>query len=361
MTSKLIQASQWIKEKVGNKKGTSDGEFDTLYAKQEQLKDKAAITMKHLQQLVENFHAFQTTLGFVAEDFDAIFENDNPLKKQVQLLSTISKDIETDCIAPFQSQINGQDCIGKIKEYIEPFESLKALKKTRNEKILEYDYHKDNVQSLSEKTQKNPQALPQAKEKMNFAKEEYEKINEETKQKMVNLIEGKVEFNPIFELFILQLLQYQKKVNGLIQQISSEDVYVPTKTVERKVSTIPTKVDSKPLQSPKPEKIEKKEELEPLSMKPITLKKPTQPVQEKVVVPEKVLPKVVPKNEVTSELNVDWYYLDSAMAQKGPISISQVKTMWNKKELNEKSYVFHSKMKDWAQIKTLNELNQYLN
>lgn len=353
--SKLIQASQWIKEKVGNKKGTTDPEFDQLYAKQEQLKERAASTMKHLQQLVENFHAFQTTLSFVAEDFDAIFENDNPLKKQVTQLQEISKAIESEVIPPFQLHINGNDCVGKIKDYLEPFESLKTLKKTRGEKILEFDYHKDNVQSLSEKTQKDPQALPKAKEKMNFAKDEYEKINDETKQKMTQLIEAKVEFNPIFELLILQLLQYQKKVNAFLQQVNLDESFEKVsikreeKLVERKPSqiqpTLPKKTESKPLP-----KSEKKEELEPLPMKPISLKKPTQTTPP--------LPKEV---SVPTQLKVDWYYLDESMTQKGPIQISQMKTMWNKKEFNEKTYVFNSGMKDWAQIKALNELHQYLN
>jgi len=102
---------------------------------------------------------------------------------------------------------------------------------------------------------------------------------------------------------------------------------------------MPTKTNSKPVLTP-----QKKEELEPLPIKPIILKKPTVPT-------EKVIPKT---------LKIDYYYLDESMAQQGPIQISNVKAMWEKKQMNGNTYLFGGSMKDWTQIKNISELIEYL-
>jgi len=108
-------------------------------------------------------------MQFISEDFNNAYETDDTFKKSAEKMLTISSEIETKCVTSFQNNVGG-DCVSKLSEYQASFDPIKSLNKIRANKVLEYDYHKDSVQKLTEKPSKNPLTLPKAKEQLSQAK-----------------------------------------------------------------------------------------------------------------------------------------------------------------------------------------------
>jgi hypothetical protein len=359
--SKLIQASQWLKEKVGKSKGSADNEFDLLYTRQEQVRDKTAATIKHFQQLVENFHAFSSTLGFIVDDINNVFDEGDKYKDNVLKLGKATEELEKESVLPFQSQINGPSVVGKLQEYLVSFDQIKAMKKTRDGKLLEYDYHKEQVESLSTKTQKDPLKLPKAKELLAKAKTDYETTNDLTKQVMIGLIDAKIDYDPVYATFLGQLVEYQKTTSDIITSVYKDlkgggGSSGNSSSFQKKQYGGSTPLPGKIPESENMDDFLHKEEN--LSMKPISIKKePPRVVQS---TPSFNKPQVVREEVIPPKLKIDWFYLDKDMAQLGPISVTEMKSMFKRGDLNSDAYVFGGEMSDWAKIATVSDLATFL-
>jgi len=63
------------------------------------------------------------------------------------------------------------------------------------------------------------------------------------------------------------------------------------------------------------------------------------------------------KKSVPAEFDVDWFYLaGDDYQQKGPISFSDLKSMYQSKKCNGETHVFGGDMSDWAEIKSVKGL-----
>eukprot|EP01027_Heterolobosea_sp_BB2_P021747 GEZU01031476.1.p1 GENE.GEZU01031476.1~~GEZU01031476.1.p1 ORF type:complete len:131 (+),score=42.75 GEZU01031476.1:116-508(+) len=72
----MRQGTQMLKQKMGKSEKTQDSEFDEIYANFTGVEKATLSTLKHLNQLIENFHAMTTTLQFISEDFrDASYQS----------------------------------------------------------------------------------------------------------------------------------------------------------------------------------------------------------------------------------------------------------------------------------------------
>jgi len=298
---------------------------------------------------VENFHAFQSTLQFIVDDLQTVFDEGDKYKDSVASLQKTTEEIERECVLPLQAQLNGPSVVGKLQEYLASFDQVKPIKKLRDGKLLEYDYHRDNVGNLSEKTQKDPTKLPKAKEKLNEAKTDYETCNEEAKRIMIQIIDAKIDYDPIYLIFVSQLATYTRQVSELLGEIAKD----------AKGSTgMPSKVQSFTkkgmVQTPVPEPLDSflEKDMENLSMKPIELKKkaPPKPTSQSSTKLDPVPPK----------LNIEWFYLDKALAQKGPITAQEMKAMFKKGDMTSDQYIFGGEMTDWIKISMVGDLSAWL-
>jgi hypothetical protein len=341
----LIQAQQWLKEKVGSAKKTADTDYEELFHKQDNIRETTQKLNKHLQQLVDNFHAFSATLQFIAEDFSNTYDGSDALKATSDELLQMCKQLETNAVIPFQKNVSGLAC-AKLSDYLVAFEDIKAIHKTRTTAQREYDYRRDEVEKLTEKPSKDPMKLPKAKEKFAEAKENYDLVNEEGKRKINELLQSKsVPFDYAMETFLRSLASYQKTVMESVEKLLEMEKKFPpvqqqnlddflddrSKNTNKGVS----KSNLKQMPPSLPSKVSSSSSsgLSSASLK-----------------------KVPPKYA-----DCEWFYLDGKLQQKGPLTFSQLKDMFKRNELTGESYVFGPEdMSDWKEINSLTELLSYL-
>jgi len=163
-----------------------------------------------------------TTLHFLAEDFRDLYSHthDETKKEASQILMSIAEDLEVNAVVPFQNQITSH-ILDPTQLYIERFPAVKDLHKQRKKILLEYDFHRDKVKSLTEKqNNKNPLELPKAKERMSAAKDDYEQVNALTKNALTDLLESKGPvYSPVVEQLIGNLIQYNDRTSNAMNRL----------------------------------------------------------------------------------------------------------------------------------------------
>ncbi len=85
--------------------------------------------------------------------------------------------------------------------------------------------------------------------------------------------------------------------------------------------------------------------------------KPQMPASEEMSDIIEITPKEVAEEEVSvSVTDKQWHYLNANHEQLGPVGESELKKLWSKEEINEKSYVWSDGMSDWTAISEQSEL-----
>jgi hypothetical protein len=67
------------------------------------------------------------------------------------------------------------------------------------------------------------------------------------------------------------------------------------------------------------------------------------------------------KPEIDELLDKQWYYLDSAHQQQGPIGIKLLKHFFLEEKINKSTHVWSEEMPEWKTIEEMVALNDYLN
>ncbi len=105
LKSALRRGSQMVKEKLGKAQTTVDEEYDTQYSQFNSTYKTSQNFVKHVGQLVENFHAMSSTLHFLAEDFRDLYSHthDEQKKEASLLLMSIAEELEKNAVLTFVS------------------------------------------------------------------------------------------------------------------------------------------------------------------------------------------------------------------------------------------------------------------
>lgn len=64
------------------------------------------------------------------------------------------------------------------------------------------------------------------------------------------------------------------------------------------------------------------------------------------------------KNELITKK--EWFYLDQARLQQGPIPFDQLKTLWKDSAINSQTLVWTGGMENWKQIKEISDLSELI-
>jgi len=92
--------------------------------------------------------------------------------------------------------------------------------KKRNHKLLDYDSMRAKVKKLVEKPDKDATKLPQAEKELTFAKEQYERINEQLFNELPQLIELRVPYlDPSFEALVKIQLRFCAEAYSRMAQV----------------------------------------------------------------------------------------------------------------------------------------------
>ncbi|KAL9655529.1 hypothetical protein ABK040_002196 [Willaertia magna] len=305
-----ILGSQTIKTKLGKAETTEDEEFNLLKSKFKAAHKASENFVKHVNQLIENFHAFSTTLAFLSEDFrDVNTQGSTKMEQAGQMLEKVSKNIESDCVLPFQTNVTSS-VVSSVNEYIVLFEPLEKLFKERKNVTLQLDYYRQQVEKLSEKQSKNPLELPKAKEKMNTFKEQWENINNQCKQMMLDILEKEKDvFEPAIEQVCANILDYNSKLNSTI--------------VELKGYSAPIVIGT------------------PLSSHSSNNNATTSTAREMV-------------------FDCEWYYIDDKVETQGPVTFKQLQSKFKSGEVSRNTHVYGGELTNWIEIHNVGGLEDAL-
>ncbi|KAL0481713.1 reduced viability upon starvation protein [Acrasis kona] len=316
-----------INVKFGKDERTIDEDYEVLARKFETIATAATNYNKHVQQFIENFHSMSTTMTFLAEDMSDLYKNsDDQYNRQLSdKVMEVATDCEVSAVRPFQDQITDTVVI-PLNDFIAKFEPCRQLCKQRATKLQEYDYYKTKVKKLMEKPNKDPMKLPNNKTKMNQHKDELDLIQTQSMEKFTEIIqEQPIVFGPVAQKTINALLNYSSKLTSSFNRL--QEYSVETVAVTRTAT-----------------------DYAPVSLKPL----PTQQTTTSFVKPSATV--VVPP-----KYDCDWFYLNSALAQEGPITFAQLASKFKTMELNDSSYVFGGDLSDWKPISEMPDLKRYLN
>lgn len=214
LKAKLEETSQMLRMKMTKTHLTEDIEFDAILAKFNKLEKCTQDASKHIQQLIENFHAMTATMDFIGEDFREAGNTTTRMQKAAEKLESVHAAIEDECVKLFQDATLEQ-IITPISEYIVQFSPIRQLISQRNKLLRDYDLKKERVKGLTEKQNNDPLALPRAKEAMNKAKEEYDVVNSEAKQQMQDVIANyEHSYENLLDNLVRQLQIYFAKLHA---------------------------------------------------------------------------------------------------------------------------------------------------
>jgi len=196
MKKMWIIGSQSMKTKFGKAEQTEDEEYASLSNKCKTSQKASEDFVKHVNQLVENFNAFSSTLTFLADDMRELnTENNHNIEVIAQTFKKVAQNVDTACVKSFQNNVTEQ-IVQPVNEYIVQFATLEKLHKEHKNLTLQLDYYRQQVQKLVEKPSKNPLDLPKAKETLSTFQEQYDNVSNQCKQEMLNILEKE---GPLFE------------------------------------------------------------------------------------------------------------------------------------------------------------------
>jgi GYF domain 2 len=62
------------------------------------------------------------------------------------------------------------------------------------------------------------------------------------------------------------------------------------------------------------------------------------------------LGQMIEEDAPSPNLSKDWFYMDSAYLQQGPVNFLALKTLWEDKNINPATYVWAEGMADWKRV-----------
>jgi hypothetical protein len=332
LKSALRRGTQTIKEKLGKAQTTVDDEYQTMYGQFDSTYKTSQNFVKHVGQLVENFHAMSSTLHFLAEDFRDLYSHthDEAKKEASLLLMSIAEELEKNAVLPFQNQVTSH-ILDPTNAYIVRFPAAKDLHKQRKKLLLEYDFFRDKVKALTEKQSKNPLELPKMKEKMNVAKDDYDQVNSLTKNAINEILDSKaVVFAPVVEQLIGNLIQYNDRTSvtmNRLKKFGAEPLAGSSRSPE--VASSSQVGGGSPSVQPR---------------QPAT--QPRQPVSKEAPIPP--------------QFDCEWFFLDGNVEQQGPFSFKDLRQKFKSGAITDQTHVFGGELSDWKMISAIPDFKRSL-
>ncbi|EFC49738.1 predicted protein [Naegleria gruberi] len=325
-----VIGTQTIKTKLGKAEQTEDEEFSILSNKFKSAEKACENFVKHSNQLIENFHAFSTTLAFLAEDFrDVNTQGSARIEQAGMVLEKVSKSVETNCVLPFQSNVT-QTVVNPANEYFVLFEPVKKIFKERKDLTLQYDYYRQQVEKLTEKQSKNPLELPKAKEKMNTFKEKWEEVNIMCKQHILEILEKEQSvYEPAIQQLCANLIEWNSALSQTMLELKNHSSTLIVSPVQSSSSSS-TANSSAHIQ-------------------------PTSSQSKSRSASVMVSPNVSSSSSLSipKQFDCEWFYVDSNVETQGPVSFKAMQQKFKSGEIQSGTHVYGGDLSDWVQIRTV--------
>lgn len=299
------------------------GSIDKLGKNSEQLAKYAGL-------LIDNFHSMTSTLRFMGKAFEEMYlvTEDSP-PEEIQQLIKIAEEIDERAVKPFQQSMS-KGFIEPANEYHALFAPMKDKHAQRKKILLEYDYYKDKVKSLTENKKASAGTeLPRMKEKMQTYEEQYETITNVNKNEMRDLMDSRPgSLDPMARLLLKDLLEYSRKMTEVMEKVYGTSAIASKTTVVTKPGASVRNVTS--------------------SFGNMSFQRSREDSQAQ------------PMREVPPQYAGEWYYLDSGLKQQGPVTFMDLATKLKTGELSGDSHIFGGSLSEWRKINDEADINRSL-
>jgi uncharacterized membrane-anchored protein YhcB (DUF1043 family) len=324
-----------IKKKFGKAHYIQDDEYKQMKVQCKKLEKSTRKFFAHSAELITHVAYATQQLNNMADDFETMYGiHDEGAKTQKNKFEEMAKEIEKNASAPFQKMMN-ERVQTKIHEYNTRFDGFKKMHQERRRLMLDYIYHRDKVSALMAKENiKNPDKLPNARQKLQVAEEAFNKSNDECKKIMRAVLDRKL---PVMEELIgdikISLNTYSREMNGVIMRHSSD---VPL--------TDPSQSFFKSVFKPA-----ERELPAPGAVTAGVTYNPTEVVFFKSK-----------DASIPSKYELDWYYLDLNMKQIGPVDFKELSNRYKTGRITDETHVFNATLVNWLKLGTDGELRETL-
>ena len=184
---------------------------------------------------------------------------------------------------------------------------------------------------MSEKQNKDPLALPKAKEKMNQARDDFELLNNTSRTGMSDVLDRKdLVYNPALDQLFANIVQFYEK-------IAQETQALKTLAGEARSSSSSSS-----------------------SHHHSAITTTTTTTSSKVLYPSPTSASASSASRIPPELDVEYFYLDAELERHGPFSFTALKQKYSVGQINSDTYVFGGQMPDWTQISAVPQLQNAL-
>lgn len=329
--------TQTVKRTVNSNSQIKDNEYEVLMNLAAQ-QEKTLITFdKHAQELIKNVQAQITLAKNCCNDYKMIYQNDNDFTEPevVQELTGIVGKLEARETNPFTERCQSE-VIQPIRDYLHELQeaSKGALIKQRHKKQLDLEYARDKYNSISAKTSAQPQQVEELKLAFERAKYAFDECDEQAKVHLREVVVKRYTvFHPVVtELFGELLAEYYIQLASYGQQMKKlKSMSAPAEPIA--ASYADSSFDAIPSQ--------------PKSLAP------------KPALPNKTLPPPPRADLIPKHLDVEWFYLDAAHNQQGPVTVSVMKGLMRDGLIDNNSYICCEGMGTWATVGE-HEVHKYL-
>ena len=325
-----------LKKKFNKTQYIQDDEYKQMKVQCKKLEKCTRKFFAHSSELITNVAYVTQQLTNMADDFETMYViQDEGTKPQVNKFDDMAKEIEKNASAPFQKMMN-ERVQTKIHEYNVRFEGFKKMHQDRKKVMLDYVYYRDKVNRLSAKEHiKNPDKLPNARQKLALAEEHFNKSNDECKKIMRAVLDRKL---PIMEELMgdikISLNTYSREMNGVIMRHSSDAPLTdPSQSFFKSAF--------------KPVEREVREVAPGAATAGVTYAKEALFFKSK-------------DTEVPAKYVMDWYYLDLNMKQIGPVDFRELSTRYKTGRITDETHVFNATLVNWLKLGSDGELRETL-
>jgi hypothetical protein len=305
----------------GGLQSTKDDDFEAQYARLNKFRESSKSFQTHTIALVGHLNGFSSSLKLLSVDIINMFGKEDPMAEYAKILDQVSCDIDSLALNPTLEKLK-MNCVEPLDKVLIIFDEVKKKQvKQRNDIKIEYDLASSDFKKITEQPQqKDPNKLIKAKERFNKAKESYETISVEVKQKFQEIESSK---ESTADPCIKSLAQY------------SEDCLVTILDCFKKFN--------QPLEKYEPRTSSQKTFVESKFSESLDLNK-TQSISS---------PTTSGGNDWTK---MEWFYLDANVEQKGPVSFAEMKSLYQKKKIDNDTNIFCDSMTSW---KTIGEFPEF--
>ncbi|GAB7342642.1 hypothetical protein MBLNU457_g0804t1 [Dothideomycetes sp. NU457] len=213
------RATTQVMMKTGHVEKTNDRDYEVEERRYRVMENAANRLQKEAKGYLDSLRAMTASQMRIAETIDAFYGDAGARDGVSRSYKQAVEDLDAETIKALDGPYR-QTVLDPINRFCAYFPDINECIKKRNHKLLDYDSMRAKVKRLVEKPDKDATKLPAAEKELTFAKEQYERINEQLFNELPQLIELRVPYlDPSFEALVKIQLRFCAEAYSRMAQV----------------------------------------------------------------------------------------------------------------------------------------------